>query len=522
MRSSRGISLSPAFSQRRLDRRRLVAGSLALGAVPLLGGAAAPYPVRAQDGAQELRVGLDGEPTNLDATAPAEDLVEYASSQQIFDSLLTYSYDGTMSTEPNLIESWTWTDPRTFTFTLREGVRFHNGREMTVEDVKFTVDHITDPANGSRIASFLEPVERVEVTDELNGAFILKYPFAPLETYVLQKIYVVPQEEIDSIATAPVGSGPFRFVEWRTGESLTLERNPDYWQTGKPTLDRLVFQFFPEYQTQVSSFNAGETDIIVWLGNADADPFKQMEGVRVEEMALFGNFYIHFNVTRDPWTNLKLREAVKYGVDKQLVLDTAQLGFGTTVDINELPDSPYYTPDFNYERDVDRARALLEEAGLGTIEDELVIPNTPTEGPIGEAVAFSLSELGMNIRPVKLDVPQYIDRAFVRKDYGIGIVGYAGVPDPDFYDYPYLHTDGSTNIFLYSNPEMDEALETGRASTELADRQAAYYSVIQRMSEDLPMVWLINEYRFTAVKDTVEGFRWNRSKIYSYLDTTKV
>ncbi|MCC6790040.1 MAG: ABC transporter substrate-binding protein, partial [Thermomicrobiales bacterium] len=447
---------------------------------------------------------------------------QYASSQQIFDSLLTYSYDGSMSVQPNLIETYSWTDPQTFAFTLRSGVRFHNGREMTTEDVKFTIDYIKDPANGSSIASYLEPVDTVEITDGLNGVLKLKYPFAPLETYVLQKIFVVPQEAMDTIKTAPIGSGPFKFQEWKQGESLTLVKNPDYWQTGKPTLDRLVFQFFPQYQTQVSSFKSGDTDIILWLNNADADPFKQDESVRVEEMGLFGNFYVHINVTRDPWTNLKLREAVKYGVDKQLVLNTAQLGFGSAVDINELPDSPFYTADFNYTRDVERAKALIAEAGVGDFSDDLVIPNTPTEGPIGEAVAFSLSEIGLNIRPLKLDVPQYIERAFVTKDYGIGIVGYGGVPDPDFYDYPYLHSGGSLNIFNYSNPDMDAALEKGRSSTALEDRQAAYYTVIQRMAEDIPMVWLINEYRFTAVKANVEGFKWNRSKYYNYLDAKKV
>ena len=477
--------------------------------------------VTAQDGGQELHVGLDGEPTNLDALSPSEDLVQYASSQQIFDSLLTYSYDGKMTVMPNLIDTWTWVDPQTFQFTLRPDVTFHNGRGMVADDVKFTIDYIKDPANGSSIASYVEPVDNVEVTDDLNGVINLKYPFAPLETYVLQKIFVAPQEEMEKIKTEPVGSGPFMYSDWRHGESLTLVKNPNYWQVGKPLLDRLVFQFFPQYQTQVSSFQSGDTDIILWLSNADADPFKQDEGVRVEEMSLFGNFYVHINVTQDPWTNLKVREAVKYGVDKQLVLDTAQLGYGLTVDINELPDSPFYTPDFNYERDIDRAKALLEEAGVGEISDDLIIPNTPTEGPIGEAVAYSLSEIGMNIQALKLDVPQYIERAFVNKDYGIGIVGYGGVPDPDFYNYPYLHTDGSLNIFNYSNPEMDAALETGRSSLELAERQAAYYSVFQRMSEDIPMVWLINEYRFTAVKSNVEGFLWNRSKYYNYLEAKK-
>jgi peptide/nickel transport system substrate-binding protein len=194
---------------------------------------------------QILRVGLDGEPTHLDPTAPSEDLVEYTSSQPIFDALLEYSYDGNMTVVGNLAESWEWIDPLTFKFVLRTGVRFHNGKELTTADVKYTFDRIRDPDTGSRIAAYLDAVKDVEIVDGSTGIIHLSYAFAPLETYVLEKVYIVPEGAGDEMKTEPVGTGAFKFKEWVKGEKVVLVKNTDYWKPGKPTLDELVFQFFP-------------------------------------------------------------------------------------------------------------------------------------------------------------------------------------------------------------------------------------------------------------------------------------
>jgi peptide/nickel transport system substrate-binding protein len=471
---------------------------------------------------QVLRVGLDGEPTHLDPTAPSEDLVEYTSSQPIFDALLEYSYDGKMTVVGNLAESWEWVDPQTFKFTLRKGVKFHNGKELTTADVKYTFDRIKDPKTGSRIAAYLDAVKEVEVVDDSTGIIHLSYPFAPLETYVLEKVYIVPEGAGDTLRTAPVGTGAFKFKEWVSGEKVVLVKNTDYWKPGKPMLDELVFQFFPQYQTALNSFRAGNTDIILWLNNADADPLKKEAGVRIEEMGLYGNFYIGFNMTQEPFNNQKVREAIKYGVDKALVLDRAQMGYGSTVDINESPDSPFYVPDFNYKRDVEKAKQLLAEAGYPNgFSADLIIPLTPTEGPIGEAAAFSLSEIGLNITPVKLKVPEYIDQVFTRKDYPFMVCGYAGVPDPDFFDYTYLHSKGSTNVFHYNNPQVDDLLTKARSDPNMENRKQLYKQVFDlAYNQDVVIVWLINEYRFTAIRDNVKDFKWNKSKLYEYEDVT--
>lgn len=465
-----------------------------------------------------VTIGTEAEPTHLDPTAPAEDAVEYVSSQPVFDNLLTYSYDRKMTVEPRIISEWKWEDSETLWFRIRSDIKFHDGKKLTMRDVKYTIDRIKDPKTGSKIASWLGPVDEVEIIDPYTGRFRLKYSYAPLTTYVLQKVYVVAEGAGDELKTHPIGSGPFKFKEWVKGEKVVLVRNEDYWG-GISKSETLQFRFCPNYQTALNGLLAGEIDMIRFLGNADVEWLQKREDIRIEEKALYGTMYIGFNTEQYPFDDLGVREAVKYGVDKKLVLDTAQLGYGNVGDINESPNSPFYTPDFNYERDVEKAKSLLKEADLyEKIEADLLIPLTPLEGPIGDAVAASLNEIGMNIHPVKLKVAEYIDRVFVKKDYSMMICGYAGVPDPDFFDYPYLHSEGSTNVFRYDNPELDKYLEMGRQSTTLGDRKEAYYNVIKIISEDIPLVWLIKEYRFIAMRDNVKGLKWNMALYFTWWD----
>lgn len=469
-----------------------------------------------------LRVGFEGEPVHLDPTSPPHDIAEYC-AYPVAEALVEYSYDEKMDVVPNLAEKWEWVNDTTFKFYLRKGIKFHNGKELVVDDVKYTIERIKDPATGSKFASFLESVDSVEKVDNYTGIIHLKYPYAPLETYVLEKIWIVPAGSGDELKTQPIGTGPFKFKEWVKGEKIVYVKNEDYWKPGKPYLDELVYQFFTSYATLLTSFRAGNTDIITWLKNVDAEPLKK-EGFVIDGKPLFGCFYIGFNVTQPPFDNPKVRQAVKYAVDKQLVLDTSQAGLGLTVDINWTPDSPWYTDKYNYQRDLDKAKKLLAEAGYPNgFSDKLYIPDTPAEGPIGEAVSFSVSEAGIRLEPVKMPVADYIDKVFTRRDYGAMICGYSGVPDPDFFDYSYLHTKGSLPIFRYSNPEVDALLERGQRPLGFEERKKIYDEVARiAWYEDVVQVWLINEYRVVAIQPYVQNWKWNKAKFYEYEDVTIV
>jgi peptide/nickel transport system substrate-binding protein len=470
---------------------------------------------------QVLRVAIEGEPMHLSPVHSGHSLVLYC-VWPVYDTLLWYSYDGNMDIVGELAESWEWVDDLTFKFTLRPGIKWHDGKPLTTADVKYTVEYSKDPATGSPNAAYLEAVDSVEIVDDLTGIFHLNMPFAPLETYVLERVYIVQDGSGDELKTQMVGTGAFKLKEWVQGEKVVYTKNEDYWKPDKPHLDELVIQFFPVYATMLQSFRAGDTDIITWLKNADAEPL-QAEGFEAPGKALYGCFYIAFNAKEPPFDDVRVRQAIKYAVDKDLVLEASQAGLGETVDINWTPDSTWYTPGLEYERDLDKARQLMAEAGYPDGEGfsaKLYAPDTPAEGPICETVAFSVSEAGINLECVKEPVPDFIETRLQEKQYGSLICGYGGVNDPDYFDYRNYHSSGP-NRWNIANPEMDALLEEARKPLGIEGRKELYAEFRKIAWEDLvAQVWLINEYRVLAVQPYVKGFKFNKSKCWSYEGVT--
>ena len=459
---------------------------------------------------QVLRIAAEGEPRVLDPTSPAEWMGEMVVRTSACEPLLDYSYDGKMAIQPRLATEWEWVDNTTFAFTLRQGVKFHNGKELTMEDVKYTYEWIGDEATGSKWRSYVLPIQEIQIVDDYHGVIKLKEPYVPLETYVLQYIMIVPKGSGDELATHPIGTGPFKFKEWVKGEKAVFVKNEDYWQPGKPFLNEVIWQFQPEYQTRLSSLRAGDTDIMLETSLADVAELRKETGIAILPRDLLGTTYVGFKLTRPPFDDINMRQAVRYAIDKQLVLDTGQAGLGAVKDIQEPLNSPFYTHKFNYERDLDKAKEYLDKAGYDGSEVELVVPNTAREGPFGEAIAFSLTEAGINVKLTKLPVPEFVDRVIVKQDFQFIVCGYANVPDPDYFHYPYLHSKGVNNWFSYSNPTVDQLLEEGRAATDMARRQEIYEEISEIvMTEDVLLVSLVQSYRAMAVRSYVKGFQYN-------------
>ena len=465
---------------------------------------------------QILRFGLDGEPTSLDVAVSAEGLARLVSFNA-YETLIEYTFDDEMKVVGRLAEDYGWEDELTWSFKLHEGVNFHNGREMVAEDVKNSIDRIRDPEVASPYASYVDAVDSVEVTGKYTGLIHLKTPYAGLESYGLQMIPITPKEEWDNLKTHPVGTGPFVFKEWVMGEKVVFVKNPDYWREGLPYLDELTFQFFPQYQTLLQSLRAGDTDAVHWLDNADAAPLKREGELDVFGMTFPGFFYLGFNVNIPPFDNKLVRQAAMYAVDKDAVLQAAQFGYGDTGDINIDKSNFFYMDDFEYERDIEKAKELLAEAGFPDgVEGELIAPDTPTERPIAESVAWSLSKAGINLTPRILKVPEFINIVFTNHEAGALICGYAAPRDPDYFNWSYLYSEGSYNLWDYVNPEMDEQLEITHTNTDPNVRKDAYREVYKIVMEDVPLVFLIQEYRFLAKHPYVKGWASNASQFHYF------
>ena len=459
---------------------------------------------------QVLRIAVEAEPRVLDPTAPAEGIGDLVTRSTVCESLLDYSFDGKMEIQPELATDWEWMDDTTFAFTLRQEVKFHNGKELTMEDVKYTFERIANEEVGSRYHSYVSPIKEIEIVDDYHGIIKLEKPYAPLVTYVLEYIMIVPKGSNDELKTHPIGTGPFKFKEWVKGEKAIFVKNEDYWQPGKPKLDEVVFQFQPEYQTRLTSLRARDTDIVTELVPSDVATLEKESEINISQNLELCSFYVGFSVTHPPFDDVNMRQAVRYAIDKQLVLDTGLAGQSRTKDIQEPPSSSCYTDEFDYDRNLDKAKEYLDKAGYDGSEVELVVPNTPREGPFGDAVAFSLTEAGINAKSVKLPVAEYIDRVFVKRDFPFMVCGYGDVPDPDFFHYAYFHSEGSMNLWGYNNPTVDQLLEEGRATPDMTRRKEIYKELFEiLMTEDVPVVSLVQAWRAMGERSYVKDFKWN-------------
>jgi peptide/nickel transport system substrate-binding protein len=465
-------------------------------------------------GTQRVVVGLEGEPPHLDMTAATLDLITYA-GRPVYESLLTWDAD--MKPQPLLATKWEWVNPTTLKFTLRQGVMFHNGRELVADDVKATIERVKDEKTGSSMRTSVEPIKEVQVTDKYNGTIITTRPAPSLTSYVLMKLPIAPKEAFADLKTKPVGTGPFMFKEWVKGERIVLVKNPNYWQKGQPNLDELVFRFFPEYQTEIAAFKAGEVHMITWLSATDVPAFKNDATAVVDGKPLFGFEYVGFNTKRAPYDNVKVRQAIKYALDKAVILKAAQFGVGDIAAINEIKSSPYYSTEFDYGQDLTKAKKLLAESGHAKgFSATVFTANNTEEGAIADTVAFQIGKIGIKAKVEKVTDAVFFERAYTRHDYDILINGYSGVPDPDFFNYRYFHSKGTANIFQYSNPALDKLLDQGRTTVEVDKRKPIYRDVYKHLVDQTPAIFVFNEYRFMLWKKNVTGFSWNSAKRYEF------
>jgi len=467
-----------------------------------------------------LVVGVEGDPPHLDHHLWTALLTVWV-TDPINDFLVAYNEE--MEIVPRIAEKWEFLDDVTFKFYLRKGVKFHNGREVTAEDVKNSIERILDPTQGSPKRVELEPISSVETIDRYTGIIHLKEPFAPLLDK-LTDVAIVPVEVVKAqgdMKTNPVGCGPFKFKEWKKDAYIELEKFEGYWQKGLPKIDRLIFKPLPEYSAARAALLAGDIDILLWAKNFDIPAFKAYPNLYTVGQKLLGAYYIGFNVKQPPYDNPKVRQAIKYAIDKKACVKSAAFGYGNPAYVFILKGTPYYSSEFEYKQDIEKAKSLLVQAGYPDgFKDVLVTPLTPVEGPLGELAQSQLKNIGINLDVQKLEVATYIDRVFNKKDFGIMICGDTATGDPDVLLRRYFYSKSPRNIFNYKNPEVDRLLDKARTTYDFEKRKQLYKEVGKILIEDSPMIMLFQPMRFSACQNYVKGFVFKPNLRYEFKNVT--
>lgn len=477
--------------------------------------------------AQTLEVATDQSPVGLDphiATAFSTALIN---RDNIYEGLT--AIDADLRVIPALAESWTISeDGLVYTFTLREGVTFHNGEPFDSEDVKFSIERVLDEATGSPIASRFNLIEEVEATSPTEVVIRLSAPFAPFLSQIAQ-LYIVPKDYVEAgndLQRAAMGTGPFSFAEWAPDTFIRLEANPDYWEEGVPALDEIKFNIVPEASTRQIGLSTGAYHLLPNVDPATAMMLSSDPRITTSQTLDLAYSLIGLNVTQPPFDDPKVREALNYALDRDAIIQAAYFGMGEPAGplSPALVDWALPAADFPcYSHDPEQAKALLTEAGL-----QLPVPLTLNVlGSIqilvdaAQVIQAVLNEGGFDVTLNVQDQGQFI-QDWSNSNFQAFLSLNGGSVDPDGYFYRTFLTDGSTNVFGYSDPEVDAMLNEARTVSDPAVRRGLYNQVQTALACHGPIAHLVYGQLTAAAGPGVEGFELIANRSLRSLRTTRL
>ena len=458
--------------------------------------------------------------------------------KSLFDGLMDY-VPGTTELRPGLAESFDISDDGlTYTFRLRPGVLFHNGREMTAEDVKYSLDRVTDPETQSPGAGFFGAIEGYEAqmageAEGLSGVTVvdpqtveirLTRPDATfLHVMALNFAHVVPREAVEEAGAdfgrRPVGTGAFRLADWTLGQRLVFERNPDYWREGLPYLDEITFEIGQEPIVALLRLQSGEVDVPgdgippAKFVEVMADP---AQAERVVQGGQLQTGYVTMNVTEPPFDDARVRRAVNMALNKDRIV---QIINGRAVPANQPlpPTMPGYTEGYEgYAYDPEGAKALLAEAGHPDgFSTELYVMNTDPNPRIAQAIQQDLKGIGIDASIQNLAQANVIEAGGAGTAPMIwsgGMAWIADFPDPSNFYGPILGcagaVEGGWNWAKYCDEELDAMAAEADAMSDPAQaeaRLAKWSDVYMKVMEDAPWAPVFNEERYTMRSPRMGG-----------------
>ena len=443
--------------------------------------------------------------------------------EHIYDPLL--NLDGDLNVVPNLAESWEWSeDGTTLTMKIREGVTFHNGSPMTSADVKFSFERILDEETAAAARSFFSSIESIETPDDQTVVFQLSAPNAAILAAMTNTNSAILSKDLlesgSDPATEAVGTGAFKLVEWDPDNVLTLEANPDYWNSGLPYLDGIEFRTIPDEASILAGLRAGEIDWAI-INDPRVGVTAESGGgdLVISRAPALAYHVLQLNASRPALQDERVRLAISCAIDRQQVLDTASLGEGSVTGPATAPAYQIPASEMTcYEKDIEKAKALMEEAGVSDLTISIMAAGDEPPTAVSEAqnIQSQLAEIGITVEIETLELGVYIDR-WLSADFDGAVALNGGNPDPDNMFFRYWHSSGNLNkVANYSSPELDALLEEARATTDPATRKELYAEVQKQLTAAAPWVWLYVGFEYRVMQPDVHGFTpmSNGSTIY--------
>ncbi|MDT8343598.1 MAG: ABC transporter substrate-binding protein [Thermohalobaculum sp.] len=464
--------------------------------------------------AADLRIGLQEDPDVLDPDQSRTFVgrIVYAS---LCDKLVDISPQ--LEIIPRLATGWSWSDDgKTLTMQLREGVTFHDGTPFDAEAVKANMER-TQTMPESRRKSEVKSITGVEVSGPHEVKFSLANPDATLLAQLSDRAGMMVSPTAAAAAGAdfglnPVCSGPYKFVERVQQDRIVLEKFASHWNADTYAFDRVIFLPIPDTTVRLANLRAGDLDMIERLAATDLGSAKADPNLRTEQIVGLGYQAMTINVANGERAktplgqDARVRQALSLSIDRDVINQVVFEGAFAPGNQPFPPSSPWYDTRFPVPaRDVEKAKALMKEAGLDRLAIEVQVANNPVQMQLMQVIQAMAAEAGIDITLAAKEFATLLDEQ-TAGNYQASQVGWSGRTDPDGNIHQFQTCKGGINDSKYCNPEVDRLLDQARTSNDIATRKASYDAAREILNADMPIIYLYHPSWIWALSSRIEGF----------------
>lgn len=470
----------------------------------------------------------------------ASDSASHQVADLVYNGLV--KYDKNLNLVGDLAESFSVSkDGMRLIFKLKHGVKWHDGKELTAEDCEFTYKIITDPNTPTPYSGDFQLVKRAYAKDKYTFVVEYKEPFAP--AIASWGVSIVPKHLLEGkditktpLSRKPIGTGPFIFKDWVQGEKIELKANDNYFE-GRPYLDGVVFRIIPDMATMFLELKSENIDFsgltpVQYKMQSDTEIFKK--NYNKYKYLAFAYTYLGFNLQREIFKDLRVRQAIAYAIDKNEIIKGVLLGLGVEATGPYKPDMLWYNKDVErYPFNPTLSKKLLADAGYsdtngdGVLEKDgkplrfTVLTNQGNDARIktAEIIQRRLRNVGIDMKILVLEWATFIKEFVNKRRFDALILGWTIPQDPDLFDIWHSSKIGERglNHYSYSNKEVDRLLEIGRKTIDIKERQKIYCKIQEILALDVPCVFLYIPYalpvvhkRFKGVEPMPAGITYNK------------
>ncbi|WP_353893112.1 glutathione ABC transporter substrate-binding protein [Proteinivorax hydrogeniformans] len=432
--------------------------------------------------------------------------------KQIYETLVTR--DENMELQPGLAKSWEQIDELTYEFVLEEGVLFHNGEELTASDVEFTLRRALESPHVGHIVGAIDP-EGFEIVDDYTIRISTEEPFAPILAHLSHTNAAILNEKAveefgDDYYRNPIGTGPYMFESWEQGDRIELVKFEEYRGEGAH-IPRVTIRNISQNSNRTIELETGDVHIAYDIEPTDIDRIEADPNINLIRDPNLTTSYIGFNLLKDEFQDVKVRQAINYAIDVDTIINTVLEGSGQTATGPIAPNVWAANDNLEpYGHDVEKAKELLAEAGYEDGFETVIWTNdNQTRQDIAVMVRNQLEQIGIDARIESMEFGAYLDET-AAGNHDLFILGWGTVTaDPDYGLFPLFHSEqhGSAgNRTFYSNERVDELLEKGRTTDDEEVRMAAYTEVQEIIRDEAPWLFLNTGEERTGVNASLEGF----------------